>query len=167
VEAVRHPLHGLRTVPAFTLLRAGLAVTRDTARPALRVLAGIGLLPLLAAPVFTHVRRLDRSILDAFVAELRPRAFLGAARSGAGYDLRRWSAVRCPVTAVSGEGDVFATHADLARLAALVPQARTVLLPDCGHFAHVERPHAVADLVLRAGEAGRLHRTAADRRLAS
>jgi len=142
--AARHPWRGVVWLPAFTLLRAGLAVTRETARPMLRGLARVGLLPLLAAPVFTHVLRLDRSVLDAFVEELRPAAFLGAARSAATYDLDRWRAVVCPVTAVAGADDVFARVSDLDALGTLLPQLHTVLLDDCGHFAHVEHPDAVA-----------------------
>ncbi|MFZ6993088.1 alpha/beta fold hydrolase [Curtobacterium sp. RRHDQ66] len=143
IDAARHPVRGVLTVPAFTLLRAGLAVTRGAAVPMLRVLAGIGLLRLLAAPVFTHVRHLDRSVLDAFVEELRPAGFLAAARSGAAYDTDRWRGIRCPVTAVSGRDDVFARVRDLDDLTRVVPQTRTVLLDDCGHFAHVEHPAAV------------------------
>lgn len=143
-DAARHPVRGIVRLPAFTLLRAGLAVTREAARPVLRGLARVGLLPLLAAPVFTHVRRLDRSVLDAFVDELRPGAFLGAARAAAVYDLDRWRTVACPVTAIAGRDDVFARVSDLDALRGLVPQVRTVLLDDCGHFAHVEHPDAVA-----------------------
>jgi len=143
-DAARHPLRGLRTLPAFTLLRAGLTITGETARPVLRAIARVGLLPLVASPVFTHVRRLDPSVLDAFVDELRPSGFTGAARAAARYDLDRWRAVTCPVTAIAGRDDVFARVSDLDALTGLLPQVRTVLLDDCGHFAHVEHPDAVA-----------------------
>ncbi|ROP58574.1 alpha/beta fold hydrolase [Curtobacterium sp. PhB115] len=143
-DAARHPLRGLCTLPAFTLLRAGLTVTGEAARPMLRGLARVGLLPLVAAPVFTHVRRLDASVLDAFVEELRPTRFTDAARAAGDYDLGRWRSVSCPVTAIAGRDDVFARVSDLEALRALVPQTRTVLLDDCGHFAHVEHPTAVA-----------------------
>jgi pimeloyl-ACP methyl ester carboxylesterase len=143
-DAARHPLRGLRTLPAFTLLRAGLTVTGEAARPLLRLLARAGLLRLAAAPVFTHVRALDRSVLDAFVEELRPTAFTAAARAAGAYDTRRWHAVRCPVVAVAGRDDVFARVSDPDALRALVPQTRPVLLDDCGHFAHVEHPADVA-----------------------
>lgn len=154
IDAARHPLRGAVTLPAFTLLRAGLAVTRNAALPLLRASDRIGLLRLLAAPVFTHVRRLDRSVLDAFVEELRPAAFLAAARTGAGYDTERWRAVSCPVVAISGRDDVFARASDLDGLRRVVPQARTVLLDDCGHFAHVEHPAAVARAVADAAVSG-------------
>lgn len=141
--AARHPVRALRRLPAFTLLRAGLAVTRGAARGLLRGLARIGLLPLLAGPVFAAVRQLPPSVLQAFVDEFRPAGFLGAARSAARYDTRRWAEVRCPVVAVAGRQDVFARVDDLARLRGVLPEVRTVLLEDCGHFAHVERPDAV------------------------
>jgi pimeloyl-ACP methyl ester carboxylesterase len=144
VGAARHPVRGLRTLPAFTLLRAGLAITDAAALPLLRGLHAIGVLPVLAAPVFAHVRRLDPSVLEAFVDELRPAGFTGAARAAAAYDLDRWRSVTCPVTAIAGRDDVFARVSDLAALGALLPDVRTVLLDDCGHFAHVEHPTAVA-----------------------
>lgn len=144
VRAAQHPLRALRTLPAFTLLRAGLTVTGAAALPVLRGVDRIGLLPLLAAPVFTHVRRLDRSVLDAFVDELRPERFTDAARAAAAYDVDRWRGITCPVTAIAGRDDVFARVSDLDALRSLVPRTRTVLLDDCGHFAHVERPDAVA-----------------------
>ena len=144
VRAARHPVRAVRTLPAFTLLRAGIRVTGSMASPLLRAAARLGLLPVLASPVFSHVRRLDPSVLRAFVDEFRPRGFLGAARAAAAYDTEGWRAVTCPVTAVAGADDVFARRSDLAALRQLVPWARTVLLDDCGHFAHVEHPAAVA-----------------------
>jgi len=147
VRAARHPVRALATLPAFTLLRAGLAVTGPTARSLLRGLARVGVLPLLAAPVFAHVRRLDPSVLDAFVAEFRPQLFSAAARSAAGYDVERWRAVTSPATAVVGRQDVFARTTDLDDLRALLPGVRTAVLEDCGHFAHVEHPDAVAALL--------------------
>lgn len=142
-DAARHPVRALRTLPAFTLLRAGIAVTRGAAHGLLRGAARTGVLPLLAAPVFAAVRRLDRSVLDAFVDEFRPAGFLGAARSAARYDTRRWAAVTCPVVAIAGRQDVFARVEDLDALRSTLPDVRTVLLEACGHFAHVERPDAV------------------------
>ncbi len=146
-RAARHPWSALRTLPAFTLLRAGLLVTGAAARPLLRSIARVGLLPLVAAPVFTHVRRLDPSVLAAFVAEFRPQLFTAAARTAAAYDVERWRAVTCPVTAVVGHDDVFARVSDLDDLERLLPDVRTAVLADCGHFAHVEHPDAVARLL--------------------
>ena len=144
VRAARHPWRALVSLPAFTLLRAGLLVTGRSARRIARATARTGLLPVLAAPVFAHVRRLDPSVLDAFVEEFRPARFTAAARDAAAYDVERWSAVTCPVAAVLGRGDVFARVSDLDDLRRLVPGPRTAVLEDCGHLAHAEHQEAVA-----------------------
>jgi pimeloyl-ACP methyl ester carboxylesterase len=149
-RAARHPVRALRTLPAFTLLRAGLAVTRTAAGPMLRGLAHVGLLPLLAAPVFASVRRLDPSVLAAFVEELRPLGFLAAADAAAHYDVGRWAGITCPVVLVAGRVDVFARLDDLGRMRALLPGVRTAVLDEAGHFAHVEQPVAVARLLFDA-----------------
>jgi pimeloyl-ACP methyl ester carboxylesterase len=141
IDAVTHPLRGLVRLPAFTLLRAVFGVLPRASASLLRGAARIGLLRALSSPVFRHVDRVPRSVLEAFVAELRPRGFLAASRSGQGYDASRWRAIDCDVAAVSGADDVFARSSDLDRLAGVVRHARTTLLADCGHFAHVERPH--------------------------
>jgi pimeloyl-ACP methyl ester carboxylesterase len=141
IDAVTHPLRGLVRLPAFTLLRAVFGVLPRASASLLRGAARIGLLRALSSPVFRHVDRVPRSVLEAFVAELRPRGFLAASRSGQGYDASRWRAIDCDVAAVSGVDDVFARSSDLDRLAGVVRHARTTLLADCGHFAHVERPH--------------------------
>ena len=142
--AARHPWRALWTLPAFTLLRAGLLVTGHAAHGLLRGIARARSLPLVAAPVFEHVRRLDPSVLDAFVEEFRPALFTAAARAAAAYDVERWRSVHCPVAAVVGRDDVFARTSDLDDLRRLLPGVRTAVLADCGHFAHVEHPGAVA-----------------------
>ena len=141
IDAVTHPVRGLVRLPAFTLLRAAFGVLPRASASLLRGAARIGLLRALSSPVFRHVDRVPRSVLEAFVAELRPRGFLAASRSGQGYDATRWRGIDCDVAAVSGADDVFARSSDLDRLAGVVRHARTTLLADCGHFAHVERPH--------------------------
>ena len=141
IDAVTHPMRGLVRLPAFTMLRAAFGVLPRASASLLRGAARIGLLRALSSPVFRHVDRVPRSVLEAFVAELRPRGFLAASRSGQGYDATKWRGIDCDVAAVSGADDVFARASDLDRLAGLVRHARTTLLADCGHFAHVERPH--------------------------
>ncbi|GAB2968940.1 alpha/beta fold hydrolase [Frigoribacterium salinisoli] len=154
LDAVRHPWRGLRRLPAFTLLRAAFAVVPDAAPVLLGAATRVGLLRALSAPVFRHVRSVDRSVLEAFVAEIRPRAFLDAARSGRDLDTHGWGRTEAPVVAVSGADDAFARHDDLDRLVATVPRAHAVLLPDCGHFAHVERPEETLAALRAGGVAG-------------
>lgn len=140
IDAVAHPGRGLVRLPAFTLLRAGFGALPRASSALLRGAARVGLLRALSAPVFRHVGRVPRSVLDSFVAELRPRGFLAASRSGRTYDTDLWRRIECDVAAAGGADDVFARPSDLDRLREVVPHARTTLLADCGHFAHVERP---------------------------
>ena len=140
LEAAARPWHGLRTVPALVLLRVVFRVLPRASGPLLAGAARVGLLRALSAPVFRHVRRVPRSVLEAFVAEIRPRAFVAAVASGVGYDTDAWARITCPVAVVAGAEDAFARPDDLVRLRALLPQVRTTVLSGCGHFAHVERP---------------------------
>jgi pimeloyl-ACP methyl ester carboxylesterase len=153
IDAARRPLHGLVRLPAFVLLRAAFLVLPHLATGILRGLARIGLLPLLSAPVFSHVLRLDPSVTRTFLDEIRPVGFASAARTGAAYDTRRWAGIRCPVVAVAGADDIFADVSDLARLEAMVPGTRTTLLADCGHFANVEQPFATLEALGPGGAA--------------
>jgi pimeloyl-ACP methyl ester carboxylesterase len=57
-------------------------------------------------------------------------------------------AIRCPVLAVQGGDDEYGTMAQIDRLAALVPQARLLKLPACGHSPHRDQPDALTDAVV-------------------
>jgi pimeloyl-ACP methyl ester carboxylesterase len=57
-------------------------------------------------------------------------------------------AFRCPTLVVRPALDSTFSRARAERLAELIPMGRLVELADLGHFAHVERPEAVADLLL-------------------
>ena len=140
LEAASRPWRGLRTVPALVLLRVVFRVLPRASGPLLAGAARVGLLRALSAPVFRHVRRVPRSVLEAFVAAIRPRAFVAAVESGVGYDTGAWARITCPVAVVAGAEDAFAQPDDLVRLRDLLPEARTTVLVGCGHFAHVERP---------------------------
>jgi magnesium chelatase accessory protein len=51
------------------------------------------------------------------------------------------------LTLVTAEGDNAVPPADARRAATLVPGSRLIVLPECGHLAHEERPQAVAELI--------------------
>ena len=57
-------------------------------------------------------------------------------------------AIRCPVLAVQGEDDEYGTMAQVEGVARLVPQARLVKLPACGHSPHRDQPAALTDAVV-------------------
>ena len=51
--------------------------------------------------------------------------------------------IRCPVLAVQGEDDEYGTMAQVEGVARLVPQARLVKPPACGHSPHRDQPALV------------------------
>jgi pimeloyl-ACP methyl ester carboxylesterase len=60
------------------------------------------------------------------------------------FDLRGLlPAIRCPVLAVQGEGDEYATLEQVRGIARAVPQAELLELPDCGHSPHRDQPAAL------------------------
>ena len=79
--------------------------------------------------------------------DARPASFSAAARAAAHYDFGQWRGIRCPVLATRGDSDVFTPPSDLVRLADVVPQARLVTIPRCGHFANLERPEQMRRLL--------------------
>ncbi|HJO23913.1 MAG: alpha/beta fold hydrolase [Myxococcota bacterium] len=58
------------------------------------------------------------------------------------------SAIRCPVLLVVGEKDPMGPKAS-AIIAENLPDARLEIVPDCGHWIHVERPQVLLDAIER------------------
>lgn len=57
--------------------------------------------------------------------------------------------LRCPVLVMCGEDDQLTPPAQSREIADLVPDARLVLLPRCGHMLTMEQPQAVNDVLRR------------------
>jgi pimeloyl-ACP methyl ester carboxylesterase len=53
--------------------------------------------------------------------------------------------VKCPTVLVLGDGDLMTPAAKAKPLAAVIAGARTLVIPDCGHFMMVERPDETLD----------------------
>lgn len=64
---------------------------------------------------------------------------------------RRWNieyllpAIECPLLAVQGSGDQYGSQAQLDAIESGTPGARQLVLPDCGHSPHLERPEATIE----------------------
>jgi pimeloyl-ACP methyl ester carboxylesterase len=143
LDAVRRPLRGGLRLPGFAgmlLAMRVLSALGRAARPLLRFLRATGILRLLASPLFRHPRSVDGSVSDALADELRPDAFLRAARAARSYDDRRWRRIRCPVRSVAGARDVFSRSSDDAWFARRIRDFAAVRLATAGHYAAVERP---------------------------
>jgi pimeloyl-ACP methyl ester carboxylesterase len=105
--------------------------------------------PALQFPVFVHRnRRHDEA--------LRARVRVMAEETGAQVFLRQQNAImtrpdtrpllptiKCPTLVLVGDGDELTPPALAQELAAGIPGARLVTVPDCGHLSTMERPEAV------------------------
>ncbi|HZZ92312.1 MAG TPA: alpha/beta hydrolase [Usitatibacter sp.] len=60
---------------------------------------------------------------------------------------REIEAIRCPVLAIQGRDDEYATLDQVRGIARRVPRTRVVELPDCTHSPQRERPEAVIEAV--------------------
>ena len=60
------------------------------------------------------------------------------------YDIRQEIAsIQAPLLAIQGENDAYGTMAQIDDIAAAVPHAQLLKLPQCGHSPHKDQPEAV------------------------
>lgn len=154
VEVARRPLRGAARGPAFAGLLAVMRCFAPFGRTASRLLTSLRrarLLGPVVAPLFAHPRCVPDSVVAALADEVRPAAFVRAARIAAAYDLEgSWARIRCPVRSVRGAVDVFTGEVDDRMLARVVRHVTITVVPSAGHFAHIEAPQAVATALLPA-----------------
>lgn len=147
IHSVEHPVARFREIPAFTMLwrvMQLLSLLGGAGGALVRGAGAIGLLRLVFAPLFRFGFRVPRSLIRATMHDLRPKAFTAAAGVAIGYDADAlWARISCPVSAIKGDRDVFVTDEDLVHLGRIVPHSRRTIIEECGHFANVERPHAL------------------------
>jgi pimeloyl-ACP methyl ester carboxylesterase len=53
--------------------------------------------------------------------------------------------IPCPALVLTGSHDAWSTPAHHEEMAGLIPNARLVIVPDCGHMATMEAPAAITD----------------------
>lgn len=82
-----------------------------------------------------------RRSVELFAAQIR--ALL--ARPDAGGLL---AGIRCPTLVLCGEQDSWAPAQRHREMAAVIPKAKLVLVPECGHMCTMERPEAVTGALL-------------------
>jgi len=147
IDATEHPVRHFWRLPGFVMLwrvMQAMAFVGPAGARIARALDSVHLLRAAVFPLFRYPGRIPRSVITALALEVRPRSFTAAVQLARGYDpSARWAAIDCPVRAVRGDSDLFATPDDLERLGRLLPTARTETIAACGHFANVERPHEV------------------------
>jgi pimeloyl-ACP methyl ester carboxylesterase len=100
-------------------------------------------------PSFLHPDRLNDTALTQEVMAMAERvgrdAFLRQEEAIMGRvdgreDLR---AIRCPTLVLCGAEDALTPPKVHEEIAARIPQAKLVVVPDCGHLSTMERPEAV------------------------
>ena len=147
IESVGHPVARFSTLPGFVALWQVMRALAALGRAGAAFVRGLDRAHLLRPavfPLFRHPFRVPGTVIDALAREIRPTSFTAAAAIANGYPADAlWAGIGCPVTALKGDRDVFVRDDDLTRLTALLPHARTIVVDACGHFANVERPHAV------------------------
>lgn len=146
LDAVRRPLQGGGALPWFAGMLVAmrlLAALGGAGRRIVRVLHRAGVLRALSSPLFAAPAHVHHTVIDALADEVRPRAFVDAARAAARYDESLWQAITCPVRAVRGGRDVFVGDSDQAVFTALIPDFDETTVATAGHFAAVEQPGAV------------------------
>jgi pimeloyl-ACP methyl ester carboxylesterase len=112
-----------------------------------------------------HLRdivRLPPEVTDVVVADRRASAALTAyaaaqiaddeAIDALGVGIGRYSALRLPVTLIEGYQSPVHLRERVADLAAVLPDARTVVLAGQGHLAHTAAPGVLADAVREAAK---------------
>ena len=155
VDAVRRPLRGGIRLPWFAGMLFAMRVLGALGGLGIvRVLRRIGMLRLLSAPLFADRSVIDASVIDAFADELRPTAFVHAARAAAAYDMRVFERIGCPVRSVRGQRDAFSAESDTAWFARTIPDFREQRVPDAGHFAAIESPGVVLQAMARVAVSG-------------
>lgn len=66
------------------------------------------------------------------------------------FDIRaECRGIGAPLLAIQGEGDEYASMAQLDEIARAVPQAELLKLPDCGHTPHRDQPDTVNAAIAR------------------
>ncbi|MCO4264463.1 alpha/beta hydrolase [Pseudarthrobacter sp. MDT3-26] len=149
-EAARKPLLSLSRFPAFVgmrLLMRSLAALGPAGPALVRAVGATPVMGPLTAPLFADPAGMSEGVIRGLGRGARPASFSAAARAVAHYDFDQWRGIRCPVLATRGDTDVFTFPSDLDRLAATIPNVRTVTIPRCGHFANVEQPEHVQQLL--------------------
>jgi pimeloyl-ACP methyl ester carboxylesterase len=153
---------------AFELLRqapervAKLALLDTTARPDLpeqteqrkrqidmaRSGRFIGI-PALLFPKFVapsrHGDRVLQAIVRGMAEDVGPAAFVRQQTAiMERVDSRpRLEAIACPALVLVGEHDALTPPDRAAEIAAAIPNARHIVVPDCGHLSTLEQPQAV------------------------
>ncbi len=152
IEAIRRPVRGGIRLPWFAGMLLAMRILRAVGSTGLvRMLRRMGMLRLLSAPLFADRDAIDAGVINAFADEIRPAAFVHAARLAGEYELRVFTGIACPVRSVRGQHDAFSSDADGAWFAHTIADFREQRVPGAGHFAAIETPAVVLQTMTAIG----------------
>jgi pimeloyl-ACP methyl ester carboxylesterase len=101
-------------------------------------------------PYMHRARAIPADSLALMLGGTGTRGVFPAARAIGRSDPRQGlTDVRCPILSIGARHDHICPPADLEAWARVIPNARTVLLEDCGHMLMLERPRTFNDQVER------------------
>jgi pimeloyl-ACP methyl ester carboxylesterase len=144
-QPLRHPAMA-PLVGMYAIMSALRALGRSTPT-LLRIAERTGLLRFVLSPLFARPFLLRREVFTDLAADARPASFVAAASALRRYDAGTWQSIAAPTILARGSRDIFTPSAELRALANLIPHARSVVLAGSGHFAHIEDPAAIAELL--------------------
>lgn len=126
-----------------------LTVGIPTPRPLQRlIVARQWLRQALLWPYMHRPRAMPADSLALMLGGTGTRGVFPAARAIGRSDPRQGlTDVRCPILSIGARHDHICPPADLEAWADLAPEARTVLLEDCGHMLMLERPRVFNEQV--------------------
>ncbi len=111
----------------------------------------LGVAPRLL-PLFLHPDHLERlgPVVTAMAAAVGKEAFLRQQRAILERPDSRplLASIRCPTLVLCGRQDRLTPPSLHEEMAAAIPEATLVVLPNCGHLAPLERPEAVTAQLL-------------------
>ncbi len=105
--------------------------------------------PLLVHPS-RHGDQSLRNLTRSMAEETGAEAFLRLVQAIIGRpDARKGlAAIKCPTLVLVGDGDELTPPHLSEEIAAAIPGARLVVVPECGHLSTLERPQAVAQALV-------------------
>jgi len=91
-----------------------------------------------------------KRLVRAMAEEIGPEAFLRQQQAIIGRPDSRpgLAAIACPTLVLVGDGDELTPPHLSEEIAAAIPGARLVLIPECGHLSTLERPQAVTEALV-------------------
>jgi pimeloyl-ACP methyl ester carboxylesterase len=107
-------------------------------------------LPLLVHPARVGNRELERTV-RLMAEEVGPEAFIRQETAIMGRPDSRpdLPSIRCPTLVLVGDGDQLTPPDEVEEMAAAIPGARLVVVPNCGHLSTLERPREVTEALVR------------------